>query len=158
MSRKIVNLFLGLSLIVLSVGCQNTKSKAVEGAVVGGVVGAAAGGIIGSQMHSAGAGVGIGAAVGAVAGGLIGSQIEKKPAPGTAEAASGTATTAPATSSSQLTLQQIVDLSKQGVTEAAIIEKIKVTNTKLSLNDVDIKYLQEQGISQKIIDAMQGKF
>jgi uncharacterized membrane protein YeaQ/YmgE (transglycosylase-associated protein family) len=72
----------GLLLLVLAVGlsmlgCQNAKTKAIEGAVIGGVIGAAAGGIIGHQSHSGAEGAVIGGAIGAATGALIGSQIEK---------------------------------------------------------------------------------
>lgn len=75
--RKIGLLFLILVVGVSMLGCQNAKTKAAEGAVIGGVIGAAAGGIIGHQSHSGAEGAVIGGAIGAVTGGLIGSQIEK---------------------------------------------------------------------------------
>ena len=75
--RKALSLALVMVLAGTLCGCQNTKSRAVEGAVIGGVLGAAAGGIIGHQSHSGGEGAAIGAAVGALGGAVVGSQIEK---------------------------------------------------------------------------------
>ncbi|MBU1124544.1 MAG: glycine zipper 2TM domain-containing protein [Candidatus Omnitrophica bacterium] len=75
-----------VSFAVMLVGCQNAKSRAVEGGVIGGVLGAAAGGIIGHQGHHGGEGAAIGAAVGATAGALIGAQIEKPDTAATADA------------------------------------------------------------------------
>jgi len=70
-------LILCSALALLNTGCQNTKTRATEGAVIGGVLGAAAGGIIGHQSHHGGEGVAIGAAVGVLTGAIVGSQIEK---------------------------------------------------------------------------------
>lgn len=148
--KNTFNLVVGLTFLFLAVGCQNNKTNLVEGSVVGGLVGATAGGIIGHQSHSGLEGAGIGAAVGAVAGGLIGSQIEKKPKVDT----SGTT---PAADLQKLTTQQIIDLAHQGMGDSLIIEKIKATNSTFQLAPADITYLKEQGVSQAVIDVMQGK-
>jgi len=115
-----------------------------EGSVIGGVLGAAAGAGIGSLSGNAGAGAGIGAAVGALGGGIIGSQIDKKPAEGQAA------------DSSQMTVQQVVDLVRQGASDDAIIEKIRLSKSRFSLSPAQVSNLKQQGVSQKVIDAMQG--
>jgi uncharacterized protein YcfJ len=140
----------GLAFLFLAVGCQGNKTNVVEGSVVGGLVGATAGGIIGHQSHSGLEGAGIGAAVGAVAGGLIGSQIEKKPKVDT----SGTT---PPADLQKLNTKQIIDLAHQGMGDPLIIERIKTTNSTFQLAPADITYLKEQGVSQAVIDVMQGK-
>ena len=147
---KIFILTVCLALALSAIGCQNTQTRATEGAVVGGVLGAAAGGIIGHQSHHGAEGAGIGAAVGAISGAIIGSQIQKQPQSGQAAPATQ------ATSSNQMTIQQVVDLTKQGAHEAVIIDKIHLTNSKFTLTPEDIVYLKQQGVSQKVIDAMQG--
>jgi uncharacterized protein YcfJ len=154
--RKTFFVLLCVCIGLLGLGCQNTKSRAPEGAIIGGVVGAAAGGIIGHQSHSAGEGVAIGAAAGALTGALIGAQIAR---PGQKEQAQGSqpAAAQAAPSPNQMTLQQIADLSKQGVNESVIIDKIRLTNSKFNLTANDIDYLKNQGVSQKVIDAMQEK-
>lgn len=136
-------LILCAGLVLLGAGCQSNKSRVAEGSVIGGVLGAAAGAGIGSLSGNAGAGAGIGAAVGAIGGGLIGSQIEKKPGQDA--------------SSSQMTLQQVVDLVKQGTSDGVIIEKLRASNSKFSLSAAQISNLKQQGVSQKVIDAMQAK-
>jgi outer membrane lipoprotein SlyB len=154
--KRIFFVLLCVSIGLLSVGCQNAKSRAPEGAVIGGVLGAAAGGIIGHQSHHGGEGAAIGAAAGALTGALIGSQIAK---PGQQQAQ--TQGTAPAAtqqpSPNQMSMQQIIDLSKQGVNEAVIIDKIRLTNSRFNLTADDINNLKQQGVSQKVIDAMQGR-
>jgi uncharacterized protein YcfJ len=160
--------FLCIMFVVFSSGCQNTKTRVVEGAVIGGLVGGAAGGIIGHQSGHAGTGAGIGVAAGALTGALIGSQIDKPQAEtATATPTSTQAATQPAqpqtlpsqpavagSATSQLSMQQIVDMSKQGVKDDEIIAKIKTTNSKFNLSAAGINYLKQQGVSQRVIDAM----
>jgi len=124
-------------------GCASNKTKIGEGAGIGGTVGAIAGGIIGFQSGHPLQGAAIGGAVGAGTGALVGSQI-KKPT-------QDTQSQAPA----QLTMQQIVDLTKQGVSSDEIISKIKAANPKYSLTTDDIDYLKKQGVSQRVIETMQ---
>lgn len=143
--KKILLMVFCAFLLFLNLSCETTKSKAVEGGVIGGVLGAAAGGIIGHQSGHGVGGAVIGGATGAATGAVIGSQIEKKPAQETI-AASG-----------QVSVQQIVNLTKQGVSESIIIDKIKTTNSQFTLSEADIKYLKGEGVSQAVIDAMQVK-
>ena len=137
--KKLALLMMCLSIVSLNLGCQTTKSRAVEGGVIGGAVGATAGGIIGHQSGHGGEGAGIGAAVGAVTGAIIGSQIAK-----------------PQQTTNQMTTQQIVDLTKQGTSNDVIIDRIRQTNSKFNLTAEDIKYLRQQGVSQQVIDVMLG--
>jgi len=57
--------------------------------------------------------------------------------------------------STQLTMQQIVDWTKQGVSSDEIISRIKSANPKYSLTADDIGYLKRQGVSQRVIETMQ---
>ncbi len=68
---------LGSIFILTMAGCQSTKTRAVEGGVIGGALGAIAGGVIGHQSHSGAEGALIGGAVGAITGAVIGAQAEK---------------------------------------------------------------------------------
>lgn len=132
-----------LASILIIAGCETNKTRIAEGAGIGGVVGALAGGIIG---HQSGHGVGgalIGGAVGAGAGAVVGAQIEKPSKNTQAQVAA------------QPTMQQIVDLTKQGVSSEEIITKIKAANSKYTLTADDIDYLKKQGVSQRVIEAMQ---
>jgi uncharacterized protein YcfJ len=150
-----------LTLILLNTGCQSNKTRVAEGAVIGGLLGGAAGGIIGNQSGNAGMGAGIGIAAGAVTGAIIGSQINKPQteAKQKAEAKQETKNTAPAKTEEikTLSMQQIVEFTKQGLTDDEIINKIKATNSKFNLTKDGIDYLKQQRVSQKVIDAMQAK-
>jgi uncharacterized protein YcfJ len=145
--KKVFVLVLCLGLAFLTYGCQSSESRAPEGAVIGGLLGATAGGIIGHQSGHGLIGAGIGAAAGALTGAVVGSQIKK---PGQAPAAQ-------TAGSNQVTTQQIIDFTKQGVHEDVIVDKIRLTNSKFILTADDITYLKQQGVSLKVIDAMQAK-
>jgi len=149
--KRVTLIILSLFLVSLTLGCQSTQSRVVEGAVIGGVVGAAGGGIIGHQSGHGGEGAGIGVAVGALTGAVIGSQIQKQPGQ-----TAPPAQTAPVYNPNQMSIQQIVDFTKQGVHEAVIIDRIRMTNSRFSLNQADINYLKQQGVSQNVINVMQG--
>ncbi|MCX5707082.1 MAG: hypothetical protein NTW13_05465 [Candidatus Omnitrophica bacterium] len=143
--HKNISLLVILAFIFIASGCETNKTRIAEGAGIGGAVGAVAGGIIGHQSGSGLGGALIGGAVGAGAGALVGSQINKPQKQDTA-----------ATTAAQLSMQQVVDLSKQGVSSDLIIKKIKDSNTKFSLTKEDVEYLKKQGVSQRVIETMQG--
>lgn len=150
--------------MVFGVGCQNTKTRAVEGSVIGGLLGGAAGGIIGHQSGNAGVGAGIGVAAGAITGALIGSQIDK---PQTQKESAPAATATPSTdktvpslvsvSVKSLSMQQVVEFTKQGMAESEIISKIKASDTRFDLSGDDIASLKKQGVSPEVIKTMQEK-
>jgi len=140
-----------LFFIMIGLGCQSTNEGAVKGGVIGGLIGAVGGGIIGHQSGHGVEGAAIGAAAGAVTGAIIGNQT------GTPGQAATPAQAAPAMSANQMSMQQIVDFTKQGVNEAVIIDRIRMSNSRFNLTPDDINYLRKQGVSQQIIDAMQSK-
>ncbi|MDD5585235.1 MAG: hypothetical protein PHV55_09320, partial [Candidatus Omnitrophica bacterium] len=87
----------------------------------------------------------IGAAVGALTGAFIGSQIDKPQSQQTTRAYN----------QNQMSIQQVIDLSKQGINEDVIIDKIRLTNSKFTLTPSDVTTLQQQGVSQRVIAVMQ---
>ena len=147
--KKIFAIILCLGLITLSFGCQSAETRATEGAIIGTVLGAGAGYAIGKQSGHGGEGAGIGAAAGALGGLLVGSQIKKGGQQSSAPAQQGA-------NPNQMSLQQIVDLTKQGANEAVIIDRIRLSNSKFQLTAPDVDYLKQQGVSQNVINAMQG--
>ena len=139
------------ALALCSQGCAGNKSRAVEGAVIGGILGAGVGGITGHQMHRGAEGAGIGAAAGAIGGALIGAQIPN-PQNQQGQQAAGQGAVNP----NQMSLQQVADLARQGANEDVIIDKIRLSNSRYTLSQGDMDYLRQQGVSQKVIAAMQG--
>ena len=150
--RRIFALILSSGVILAAFGCQNAQTKTGEGAAIGGILGAAVGGIVGHQSGHGWEGAAIGAGAGALTGAVVGSSIPKNQQ-GTATQAQSAQTANP----NQMSIQQIIDLSKQGANENVIIDKIRLSNSKFALTATDTAYLKEQGVSQKVIDVMQGK-
>jgi uncharacterized protein YcfJ len=157
--KKVIAITLCAVVVTCAAGCQSNQTRVGEGAAIGGVLGALAGGIIGhNDDRHAGEGLAIGAAAGAATGALIGAQIKKQPAGQTPAqtAAAQPAQTMQAANPNQMSLQQIVDMTKQGVNEAVIVDRIRMSNSKFTLTQNDIKYLQDQGVNQAVIAVMQG--
>lgn len=151
MKRLINAIFLlNLSVILALSGCQSQKTKAVEGAVIGGIIGAGAGGIIGHQSHHGAEGAAIGAAIGALSGAAIGSQMPNQNVQG---ATSGNAAV---NNPNQMSQQSIIDLAKQGAADAVIIDRIRLNNSKFTLTPEEVANLKNQGVSDAVIQAMQG--
>jgi uncharacterized protein YcfJ len=148
--RKSIAALLSLAFLAASTGCQSSPNRSGEGALLGGLLGAGAGTIIGNQSRDRDKGrtqgALIGGVVGALGGALAGSQIQKQPQQQSAQAVNP----------SQMSVQQIVDLSKQGVHEDVIVDRIKMSNSRFSLSQSDVEYLKGQGVSQKVISSMQG--
>jgi len=139
-----------------SYGCESNKTRVAEGAVIGGLIGGAAGGIIGHQSGHGGAGAGIGIAAGALTGALVGSQIDKPQKQETVESAAQTIEEkSPETK--QLSMQQIINMSKQGLKDDDIIKEIRSTDSKFNLSAEGINYLKKEGVGERVISAMQGK-
>ncbi len=138
-----------VAFVLIVYGCADNQTRVGEGAGIGGVLGAAAGGIIGHQTHSDATGILIGGAVGAASGAVIGAQIPKSNPPYTQTY------TQTAPSSNQVTIQQIVDWTKEGMPGEEIINRIRATHSSYALTADDISYLRKQGVSQRVIEAMQ---
>lgn len=56
---------------------------------------------------------------------------------------------------SSLSLQQVVDMSKQGKTDAEMIEAIKQSQSRYSLTPSEVLDWHQQGISKGVLDYMQ---
>jgi uncharacterized protein YcfJ len=147
--RKTTAGILSLLILASSTGCQSSPNRAPEGALLGGLIGAGAGMIVGNQSNHRGEGRAegalIGGAVGAAAGALAGSQMQKEPQQ-----------QAQPVNPNQMSVQQIADLSRQGINEDVIVDRIRMSNSRFSLSVNDVEYLKGQGVTQKVISAMQG--
>lgn len=152
--KRLTAAVLSLAFLAASTGCQSSPNRSGEGALIGGLLGAGAGTIIGNQSHDRDKGrtqgALIGGVVGALGGALAGSQIQKQPQQQSSRQPTQ------AVNPSQMTVLQIVDLSKQGVHEDVIVDRIKMSNSRFSLLQSDVEYLKGQGVSQKVISSMQG--
>jgi len=138
MRKSAVCLLFVCSLFVIF-GCESMGEKTKTGALTGGVLGAAAGGIIGHQSGHGLEGAAIGAGVGALGGGLIGNQMDKN---------------AKASNPEHLGILEIVDMASKGVPDDVIVDEINRTNSVYSLTSETITYLKDNGVGDKVIDAM----
>jgi uncharacterized protein YcfJ len=147
--KKASLLILSVTVLFAGAGCQSSPNRTGEGALLGGLLGAGAGTIIGNQSHDRDKGrtqgAIIGGVVGALGGALAGSQIQKQPQQ-----------QAQAANPSQMAIQQIVDMSRQGINEDVIVDRIRMSNSRFSLSASDVDYLRSQSVTQKVISAMQG--
>jgi uncharacterized protein YcfJ len=141
-----------VSVLVSAAGCQSSPNRAGEGALIGGLIGAGTGAIIGHQSGERDKGALIGGVTGALAGTLVGSQVQKQPAAGQQAAAAQGQSSNP----NQMSVPQIIDMTRQGVHEDVIVDRIRLSNSRFVLSAEDVAYLQQNGVSQKVIAAMQG--
>jgi uncharacterized protein YcfJ len=133
----------------IAAGCETNQTRIGEGAGMGGLLGAAAGGIIGHQSDNGVTGALVGGAVGAAGGALIGSQMEKPNRT--------TTSTTSTTKVRKVTVQQVVDWTKDGLSSDQIIASIQSTHSTYALTTEDIDYLRRNGVSQRVIESMQTK-
>ncbi len=126
-------------------GCAQNQTRIGEGTAIGGVLGAAAGEIVGHQNRHDLTGVLVGGALGAAAGAAVGAQIEK-PASSPQKVYSA---------AQPVTMQQVVNWTKEGLSGDEIISRIKAAHSSYSLTADDLDYLKKQGVSQRVIETMQ---
>ena len=146
-------MFFGIFAAGTPAAFSQETAKTGEGAVIGGLLGAVTGGVIGKQSHKTAQGALIGGAVGALGGAAIGSQMKSSPA----SAGSATASSPTVAAASDVTMKQIIYWSEQGLPADEVIARIKKSGTVFTLTADDISYLQKQGVSQRVIEAMQEK-
>ena len=127
-------------------GCAG-MSNTDKGVLGGGAIGTGAGAAIGSLTGHTGAGAVIGGLTGAVAGGLIGNAKDEKEQK--EEAARWAAAHPP------LGLQDIANMTQQGVSDDVIISQIQNTGTVYTLTADQIVWLKQSGVHDCVIRAMQ---
>src|SRR5262249_54120028 len=123
MTARILRPLLLLPALLVSTGCSSMSSTD-KGILGGGAIGAGTGAIIGSATGHAGAGAAIGTAVGALSGGLVGNEIDENKKKTDAAIATVQAQQA-VPAQGPLSLEQIAQLSQQGISDALIISQIR---------------------------------
>jgi hypothetical protein len=141
---------LGMALALAPVGCSHTES----GLAAGGVGGALVGGLVGNALGNTGAGAVVGAATGAIAGGAIGSSADRAEARADARAYA-TQQQAIQSARGPLGLEEVVRMAQSNVGDDVIIEQIRLTNAFYTLNAEQLIWLKQQGVSDRVIRAMQ---
>ena len=131
-------------LAMVALGCESTGENTKKGVIGGALVGSLAGGIIGHQSGHGIAGAAIGAGVGALAGGIIGDRIDAR------------SKDQIMTSGEKLGISDIIVLSKSGIGDDAIIDKIARTGSVYNLSVEEIEALRKEGVSARVINYMMG--
>jgi outer membrane lipoprotein SlyB len=134
-----------LTVAVLISSCEN---KTETGALVGAGTGALAGGLIGGNIT----GVVVGGAIGAAAGGLIGYALDEQDRKIMEQRSPQTLKRIDR--GEQLTLDDIKNMTKNGLNDDTIINQIKATNSSFRLTTSQIIDLKNSGVSQRVIDYM----
>lgn len=144
-----------LAAAALNVGCAG-MSKTAQGGAIGGGLGAGLGAAIGSASGKAGKGALIGGLAGTVVGGLAGNaedQRDRRALEARADIAEAEA--AQVTSARQLTVYDVARLSREGHSDAIIINQIRSTGSVYDLRADDLSYLKANGVSDGVVTSMQ---
>ncbi len=141
----------GLSCLAFALGC-NSPYRADQGALFGGMTGAGLGALVGSATGNAGAGAAIGAGVGAVSGAAVGESLDEIEAANRAEIAARLGRPAPVGS---VTIDDVVNMTRAGVAEDVIVTHIRNHGPATPLKANDLILLQQQGISPRVVQALQ---
>lgn len=134
-------------LCFISLVSFSSCSKAGEGAAIGTLVGVGAGAAIGG-----GEGAIIGGAVGAASGAIIGSALDDSDRDNLQNESPDTLNKID--ENHKLNTQDIINMSKAGLSDDVIINQIKATKSTFSLSSSDIIKLKQNGVSEKVINAM----
>jgi len=144
-------LVLGLAIVLSVVGCQSPY-HADRGALFGGLTGAGAGAIIGDAVGNAGAGTAIGAGLGALTGAAIGQEMDDIEAKNRAmiEQQLGRRIAA-----GSVTKDDVIAMTNAGVDDELIVNHVQAHGAAGPLSAADLIFLQQQGVSTRVIKAMQ---
>ena len=130
---------------IFLVGCE---SKAGTGALVGGAAGVGAGALISPTPQGALIGGAVGAATGAIIGASLDSddrEVMQQNSPDTVDRIDH---------GQQLTLDDVKEMSKNGLSDNVIIGQIQNTRSVFHLTSDQIIELKQAGVSEKVIEYM----
>jgi hypothetical protein len=138
-------------IISLIGGCQSPY-KSDQGALMGGVLGAGTGAAIGSACHNPLAGAAIGAVGGTIAGAAVGSALDEQDARNRAMIAQRLGHQV---SGNPVTIPDVINMTRAGVDEELIVNHVRIHGMAAPLQAQDVIFLQQQGVSKRVIVAMQ---
>jgi hypothetical protein len=137
------------------VGCSSAPgTSGQQGAVVGGATGAAVGATV---THNRALGAIIGGAAGAAGGYVIGNKtgpLDKKGDQSTTTSSTSSTGTADANRDGFVTLDEIVDMRKEGMSDDEMLDRIAATGLTFDLNEEQRRFLSDHGVSQRVIDRL----
>ena len=134
---------------LLSGGCASYTD---QGALTGGALGLGTGALVGHAMGNTAAGALIGTGVGALGGAAVGSAMDESEARNRAliEQRLGHQVAPGAVS-----IQDVVAMTRAGIDETVIVTHIRSHGLAAPLQTADLIYLQQQGVSRGVVEAMQ---
>jgi uncharacterized protein YcfJ len=134
---------------LLAAGCQSTAD---QGALFGGATGAVLGGVVGHQFHNTAGGALLGAGAGALTGAVVGNKIDESEARNRAliEQRLGHAVSPGAVS-----IEDVIAMTRAGVNEQVIVTHVNNNGVARPVNTSDITYLTQNGVSSRVIQAME---
>ena len=132
-------------------GCASPH-RADQGALIGGLGGAGVGALVGEAVDQPLAGAAIGGVVGALSGSMIGGSLDEIEARNRAEIEARLGRPAPMGAA---TVQDVVAMTQSGVSEDVIITHVRNHGVAQTLAANDLIYLQNQGVSPRVVQAMQ---
>jgi hypothetical protein len=133
-------------------GCRSDERHTGEGALFGGLLGAGTGAVIGQATGNPLAGAAIGAGVGTLAGAAIGSEMDEAEKRNRALIAQQMGRQLRA---GAVTIDDVVAMTKANVNEDLIITQIRKHGMAKTVQSSEIIYLQQQGVSNKVMAAVQ---
>ncbi|MGW8258366.1 MAG: glycine zipper domain-containing protein [Thermoguttaceae bacterium] len=139
-----------LLLIIVS-GCQSPY-KSDQGALFGGLLGLGTGAAVGSALHNPVAGAAIGTGVGALSGAAVGSALDEQDAKNRALIAQQLGYQV---SGNPVSIADVVNMTRAGVDEELIANHVRTHGVAAPLQAQDLITLQQQGVSKRVISAMQ---
>ena len=143
------------ALVCLSASAAHAQVNTQRGATVGGITGAVIGSAVGNKNGEAGAGAAIGGVLGAVAGGLLGNATDKQAALDQQRRYYYQQQQQIAHVQSAVSLNDVVSMTRSGLSEAVIINQIQTRGTVQKLSVPDIIALHQQGVSENVITTLQ---
>jgi outer membrane lipoprotein SlyB len=138
-------------LAVIAGGCQSPY-RADQGALFGGLLGAGTGAIVGNALGNTGAGAAIGAGVGALSGATVGGELDKIEAQNRAMIAQQLGREVAANA---VTTDDVIAMTRASVNEELIVNHVRAHGVVAPLRPADLIFLQQQGVSPRVIAAMQ---
>jgi hypothetical protein len=144
--KHVGSVLTGLVSLLVAGGCESLNNTD-RGILTGAGLGAVAGGLVGAAAGRPAAGAAIGAGLGGIAGGATGAAIDNSERRIQAQMA--------AAQRPPLSLQEVVELTTSGASDAVIINQIRNSGSVYQLTAQDIIWLQNSGVREPVIREMQ---
>jgi Zn-dependent alcohol dehydrogenase len=136
-------------------GCESMSNTA-KGGLVGGGIGSGIGAIAGSATGKTGTGAAVGGLLGAAVGGLVGNDVDQEEKRNKdIQLAEANERAKEASAQPQLGLTDVQRMAAQQIDDEIIIKQISSTNSVYNLSAADIEWLKQNGVSNRVIMAMQ---